>query len=150
MAYGSLLQDRRRTLHARIVEAIERLFPERLNEQVERLAHHALRGEEWEKAFAYLRRAGAKAADRLALREAEAYLEQAATVVARLPRRRDLVEQSIDLRVELRAVLFPLSEFERVRDHLSQAAILAGEVGDQAEARTVRGPAGPLPLHHRG
>jgi class 3 adenylate cyclase/tetratricopeptide (TPR) repeat protein len=131
VAYGSLLQDRRRTLHARIVEAIERLFPERLNEQVERLAHHALRGEEWEKAFAYLRRAGAKAADRLALREAEAYLEQAAAAVERLPRRRDLVEQSIDLRMELRAVLFPLSEFERVRDHLSRAAMLAGEVGDR-------------------
>src|SRR5919108_949476 len=45
VAYGSLLQDRRRALHARIVEAIEALYRERLTEQVERLAHHALRGE---------------------------------------------------------------------------------------------------------
>jgi predicted ATPase len=38
VAYGSLLQDRRRALHARITEAIEALYPERLSEQIERLA----------------------------------------------------------------------------------------------------------------
>ena len=31
VAYGSLLQERRRTLHGRIVEAIERLYPDRLS-----------------------------------------------------------------------------------------------------------------------
>jgi predicted ATPase len=44
VAYGSLLQERRRALHARIVEALEVLAGERVAEQVERLAHHALRG----------------------------------------------------------------------------------------------------------
>ena len=39
-----LLHDRRRALHARITEAIERLSTERVAEQAERLAHHALRG----------------------------------------------------------------------------------------------------------
>jgi len=61
IAYGSMLQDRRRALHARIVEALEALHPNRLAEQVERLAHHAFRGEVWEKAVTYLRQAGAKA-----------------------------------------------------------------------------------------
>ena len=60
VAYGSLLQERRRALHARIVEAIERLYPDRLAEQIERLAHHAVRGEAWEKAVTYLRQAGAQ------------------------------------------------------------------------------------------
>jgi predicted ATPase len=41
VAYGSLLQKRRRALHARTVEAIEGLYPERLAEHVERLAYHA-------------------------------------------------------------------------------------------------------------
>jgi class 3 adenylate cyclase len=50
VAYGSVLQERRRLLHARIVEAIEKLYPDRLAEEIERLAHHALRGEVWEKA----------------------------------------------------------------------------------------------------
>ena len=47
VAYGSVLQDRRRALHARIVDAIEALYADRLAEHVERLAHHALRGEQW-------------------------------------------------------------------------------------------------------
>src|SRR5262249_24392610 len=59
VAYRSLLQQRRRALHARIVDAIERLQPDRLTEQVERLGHHAFRGDVWEKAVRYLRQAGA-------------------------------------------------------------------------------------------
>ena len=66
VAYGSLLQDRRRALHARIVEAIERLYPDRLTEHIERLAHHALRGETWEKAVMHLQQAGVKALGRSA------------------------------------------------------------------------------------
>ena len=38
-------------LHAHIVEALEAPAPERVAEQVERLAHHALRGEVWDKAW---------------------------------------------------------------------------------------------------
>jgi predicted ATPase len=45
VAYQGLLHDRQRALHARIAEAIERLAPERVAEQTERLAHRALRGE---------------------------------------------------------------------------------------------------------
>ncbi len=55
VAYGSLLHERRRELHARIVEAVERLYPDRLAEHATRLAHHAFRGEVWPKALAYLR-----------------------------------------------------------------------------------------------
>ena len=39
MANGSLLQERRHTLHARIIEAIERLDLNRLAEQLDGLAH---------------------------------------------------------------------------------------------------------------
>src|SRR5262249_28158186 len=61
VAYGSLLQERRRALHARIVGALEGLARDRLTEQVERLAYHALRGEVWDKALAYCQQAGEKA-----------------------------------------------------------------------------------------
>ena len=62
VAYNSLLLEQRRGLHARIVEAIEALAPERVAEQVDRLAHHALRGEVWDKAVPYCQQAGARAA----------------------------------------------------------------------------------------
>jgi class 3 adenylate cyclase len=58
VAYGSLLQARRCALHARILEAIEALYPDRLAEHVERLAHHALQGEVWGQAVGYCRQAG--------------------------------------------------------------------------------------------
>ena len=131
VAYGSLLQDRRRGLHARIVEAIERLYPDRLTEQVERLAHHAFRGEVWDKAVAYLRQAGAKAMARSANREAVACFEQALAALAHLPETRETQEQAIDLRFDLRTSLVPLGEFERVLACLREADSLARALDDQ-------------------
>ena len=58
VAYGSVLHERRRALHARIVEVIETLYGDRLAEHVEQLAHHAFLAEVWPKAATYLREAG--------------------------------------------------------------------------------------------
>ena len=131
MAYGSLLQDRRRTLHGQIVETIERLYPDRLAEHVERLAHHAFRGEAWEKAVTYLRQAGAKAFARSANREAVAYFEQALTALTHLPETRETREQAIDVRFDLRNALFPLAEFGRIEGYLREAEALARTLDDQ-------------------
>jgi predicted ATPase len=70
VTYGGLLQERRRELHARIVDAIETLHRDRLGGEIERLAHHAVRGELREKAVYYLRQAGLKASARSAPLEA--------------------------------------------------------------------------------
>jgi class 3 adenylate cyclase/tetratricopeptide (TPR) repeat protein len=131
VAYASLLQDRRRTLHSRIAEAIERLYPDRLTEHLDRLAHHAFRGELWERAVSYLRRAGDKAFARSAGRAALAYFEQALTAVAHLPETRDTLEQAIDIRFDLRTALLPLAEFARIDSYLREAEILARKFDDQ-------------------
>jgi tetratricopeptide (TPR) repeat protein len=125
VAYGSLLQERRKGLHARIVEATERLYPDRLAEYVELLAHHAVRGEVWGEAVTYLRQAGAKAAGRSAHREAMGYFEQALAALDHLPEDRATREQAIDLRFELRNVLLPLGEQERIIGLLREAEPLA-------------------------
>jgi predicted ATPase len=59
--YGSLLQERRRALHARIVEALEGFDGHRRDEHVEALAHHAFLGEVWDRAVRYLRHVGGRA-----------------------------------------------------------------------------------------
>jgi class 3 adenylate cyclase len=105
VAYNGLLQERRRALHARIVEALEALYPDRLAEQVERLAHHAMRGEAWDKALTYNRQAGARVAASSAYREAVAYFEQALVALQQLPENRNTGEQAIDLRIGLRNAL---------------------------------------------
>jgi class 3 adenylate cyclase/tetratricopeptide (TPR) repeat protein len=130
VAYSGLLQERRRVLHGRIVEALETLSPDLLAEQVDRLAHHALRGEVWDKALLYCRQAGVKAMARSAYREAMAYFEQALAALAHLPERRDLLEQAIDLRFDLRNALLPLDEQARIFDHLRAAETLAERLDD--------------------
>jgi tetratricopeptide (TPR) repeat protein len=131
VAYGSLLHDRRRALHSRIVEAIEGLYPDRLDEHVDRLAHHALRGAIGDKALAYLRQAGAKAAARAACREAAACFEQALEVLASLGESRAVMEQAVDIRLDLYSVLDPLGAVGRMLDNLHQAEIVAETLGDQ-------------------
>jgi tetratricopeptide (TPR) repeat protein len=102
-------------LHARITEALERLSTDRGTEQAERLAHHALRGELWERAVAYLRQAGLRAMARAANREAIAHLEQALGALRRLPEIRETTELTIDIRLDLRNALMPMSGVRQIR-----------------------------------
>jgi tetratricopeptide (TPR) repeat protein len=130
VAYGSVLQDRRRALHARIMGALEALYPDRVAEQVERLAYHAFRGELWEKAVTYLRQAGAKALARSAYREAATCFEQALAALHPLPDTRQKIERAIDLRLDLRQALFPLGEFATAWEYLQEAEGLARTLDD--------------------
>jgi tetratricopeptide (TPR) repeat protein len=113
------------------LEAIEGLYPERLGDQIERLAYHAFRGEVWDKATAYFRQAGAKALARSAYNETAVCFEQALEALEHLPESRDTLEQGIDLRLDLRAALIPPGEFERLLAHLNEAETLAQALEDQ-------------------
>jgi len=130
VAYGTLLQERRRALHARIVAAMEQLHTERLAEHLEQLAHHALRGEVWDKAVVYLRQAGAKATARAANREAVMLFEQALVAVQHLPEGRLAIEQAIDLRLDLRPPLLQLGQLDRVLQLSQDAEAMAEKLGD--------------------
>ena len=140
VAYGSLLQGRRRALHARIVEAIEALYPERLAEQVERLAHHALRGEMWQKAVVFLRKAGQKAAERSAYREATTYFEKALDAFRHLSPQPECRKRMIDLHLDVSRCLLILGERAKSLDHARQAETLAESLGDERQlARAIMG-----------
>jgi tetratricopeptide (TPR) repeat protein len=130
VAYGTLLQERRRALHARIVEALEALAGERVAEQVERLAHHALRGEVWDKALAYGRQAGEKALARSAYREAVGSFEQALSALEHLPAQRDTREQAVDLRLALHSALYSFGDLGRSLALLCEAESLAEVLDD--------------------
>jgi class 3 adenylate cyclase/tetratricopeptide (TPR) repeat protein len=131
VAYGSLLQQRRRVLHASLVEAIEAMEAERLSRHLDRLAYHAFRGELWDKALRYARQAGARAMERSAYAEAVGWLEQGVAAVEHLPGRADVLGQAVDLRLDLRNALLPLGEHSRILDRLGEAARLATSLKDQ-------------------
>jgi class 3 adenylate cyclase/tetratricopeptide (TPR) repeat protein len=130
VAYGSLLQERRRVLHAKVVEAIEQRAPDRLAEQIERIAHHALRGELREKAVHYLRQAGLKTTARSALPDARVWFEQALGGLEALPESPSTLEQAFDIRLELRSVLRLLGEPRRALERLREAETCAERLHD--------------------
>ena len=150
VAYSSLLQDRRRALHVRIVETIERTYPDRLAEHVERLAHHAFLGEDWAKAVTYLQQAGAKAFARSVHREAVRCFEEALTALTHLPETRETLEQAIDLRFDLRNALLPLVEWGRIEEYLREAEALARKFNDQRRLASVSGYMSGLHLNTGG
>ncbi|HSX79239.1 MAG TPA: hypothetical protein VLQ80_11805, partial [Candidatus Saccharimonadia bacterium] len=148
VAYGSLLLERRRGLHTRLVEAIEALAPERAAEvasgakglpagrqdpnQVERLAHHALRGEVWDKAVTYCQQAGARANERAAFREAVTSFEDALQALAHLSEPGDTRVLALDLHLALGEALPPLGEYGRCLALLREAEALARGLDDRA------------------
>jgi class 3 adenylate cyclase/tetratricopeptide (TPR) repeat protein len=132
VAQGSLLQDRRRMLHRKILQALEHRDAGRGTEEVEVLAGHAVGGGVWDKAVLYLRRAGRKATARSAYGPAAGWLQEALRVLERLPEGPDTLAQAIDVRLELRLALIPLGRYQDVLALMREAETLAIELGDRA------------------
>jgi class 3 adenylate cyclase/tetratricopeptide (TPR) repeat protein len=109
VAYGSLLQERRRAIHARVVAAIETLYGDRLAEHVERLAHHAPRAGLGDKAVRYLHQAGVKAVARSANREAAELFEQALALLAEQPETPQTLAEAVDIRLALGPALIGMT-----------------------------------------
>jgi len=146
VAYASLLQDRRRQLHASIVRAIETIGPARLHEHLDALARHALRGELWDKAVYYLRQAATRAAARSAHHEALDLIEQALAALHHLPSTPDTLREAIDLHFAARNSLWPLTDHPRIFEHLKEAEALAEKLHDQHRLGQV---ASFMAQHHR-
>jgi tetratricopeptide (TPR) repeat protein len=82
--YGSILLQRRRELHSKVGQAIEVLFPDRLEEFYSLLAYHYARAENWEKAQDYLFKAGDQAGKIAADTEALSLYQEAIETYARV------------------------------------------------------------------
>jgi tetratricopeptide (TPR) repeat protein len=114
-----------------VVEAIETIYAERGSEWVDRLAHHAFRGEDWEKAVRYLRRAGERALTSSANREATEFFRQALQALGHLPQTSSTLEQAIDVRLNMRDALWALAELSEIQHHLRESEILGRALGDR-------------------
>jgi DNA-binding NtrC family response regulator/tetratricopeptide (TPR) repeat protein len=130
VAYETLPQERRRALHARLVDA---LAGDPMAAPVERLAHHALRGEVWEKAVSYGRQAGEKARNRGAAHEAVASFEQARDALGHLPESPDIGVLGIELHLSLGNMLsVAAGEHARSLALLGEAEARARRLDDRA------------------
>ncbi len=139
VAYSGVLHERRRALHMELVDAIETLYRDRLDEQVERLAHHALAGGVWERAAQFLLRAADKAIRRSAHLQAAEFLRRGLEAVARLP------ESEHKLRLELacqKAIGIAMMAAKgwaapEVAQAYARALVLCERLGDERELFTV-------------
>jgi class 3 adenylate cyclase/tetratricopeptide (TPR) repeat protein len=130
-AYDSLLRRKRRDLHRRVAQALERLYPERVEEQLGLLAHHWERAGEAERAIPYLRRAGERAAAQFANAEAVAYFGRVLDLVP---------EESVERYVLLlaREQVYELQgDREAQGRDLASLAGLAETLGDKAKRAEV-------------
>ena len=100
-AYGTLLREPRRALHARIAETLESQFPEIAESQPELLARHCTEAGLIEKAAALWGKAGQRSLERSALVEAAEQLTRALDQIAALPATPALRREQIKLQVAL-------------------------------------------------
>jgi predicted ATPase len=100
-AYGTLLREPRRALHARIAETLERQFTEVAESQPELLARHCTEAGLIEKAAGLWGKAGQRSLHRSALVEASAQIAHALGQIAALPATPALRRQQINFQVAL-------------------------------------------------
>ena len=100
-AYGTLLREPRRALHARIAEAIESQFAEIAEKQPELLARHCTEAGLIEKAAGLWGKAGQRSLERSALIEAVEQLTRALAHLAALPATSAVRREQIKLQAAL-------------------------------------------------
>ena len=105
VAYQSVLHERRKALHERTAQAIEALYPERLEDHYSDLAHHYSRSGDTQKAVEYLQLAGQQAVQRSAHAEAISHLTTALESLTALPDTPERLRQELLLQITLGPVL---------------------------------------------
>jgi class 3 adenylate cyclase/predicted ATPase len=129
-AYGTLLRERRRTLHARVVHTLESEFTDVAEKQPELLARHCAEAGLFDKAADLWGKAGRRSLARSALAEAIEQLSHALDLIATLPATRALRREQIELQVALIAPLITVKGLPETKAATERARLLI----EQAEA----------------
>jgi predicted ATPase len=132
-AYGTLLREPRRALHARIAETLEGRFADIAETQPELLARHCTEAGLIEKAAGLWGKAGQKSLARAALLEGAEQLKRALDQIATLPATPDLRREEIKLRVAFANALALIGDFVEGKEHYDRALAIY----DPAEHRPI-------------
>ena len=136
VAYGTVLQERRKALHEQTAHAIEQLFHDRLEEHYSALVHHYSRSGNTEKAIEYLHLAGQQAVQRSANVEAIGHLTDALNLLNMLPDTPERGQQEIALQITIGTALIVTKGFAapEVGQTYTRARQLCQEVGETSQA----------------
>lgn len=131
VAYNSLLVKRRKQIHEQIGEAIEELFPERLEEFCEMLAYHYSKSDNKKKACQYLKSSGAKAMRSNSAREALAFFKQGLKILGQLPGTEENKKRQVEVILLMAPIMRLFGYPEGSLEILQQGERLSKDVGDR-------------------
>jgi predicted ATPase len=131
-AYGTLLREPRRALHARIAESLERQFADVAENQPEILARHLTEAGLTERAANFWGKAGLRSLERSALAEGIEQLTRALAQIGTLPATPSLRREEIQLQVALITPLFHVKGYSA--PETKAASERAGLLIEQAQA----------------
>jgi tetratricopeptide (TPR) repeat protein len=128
--YQTLLRPRREVYHERVGKAMEALYPDHLEEVYDLLAYHYGRGNNPDKAVAYLDLVNQKAARFNAMEEAKQHFDEAMTFLDRMPETEENRRRRITLLVNQQTVMTLLLNYAEYYDQLTRYEPMAAELGD--------------------
>ncbi len=131
VAYNSLLVQKRKELHERVGIAIEELYPNRLEEFYEVLAHHFGLTDNREKSLCYLNLAGKKAKDVFADEEALNYFIKALKCFDEIPETEANKQRRIDILFEMENIYDSAGKREDQKKVIERILDLSKSVNDE-------------------
>jgi class 3 adenylate cyclase/tetratricopeptide (TPR) repeat protein len=135
-AYLSLLERHRRSMHARVGQAIESFYEGRADEVAERLALHFGRSDDTEKAVDYAILAAEKAQRRWANTEALSYFDDALRRLDTMPDTAPNRLRRIDAVLKQAEVYYALGQYRQHIEALANIRAIVEETGDPRRRAT--------------
>jgi tetratricopeptide (TPR) repeat protein len=131
VVYESILTKRKKNLHEKIGNAIEKLYADRIEEQYELLAHHYALSEHWEKAIHFGRLAAEKAHKLSQFQQAVTIYEKTAKWISKLPKNSIQQESLVAIQLELCWSNIGLGMFKKAEEVGLQAETAAKVLDDR-------------------
>jgi class 3 adenylate cyclase/tetratricopeptide (TPR) repeat protein len=147
VAYNSLLLKRRKEIHEKIGKAIEELYPERLEEFSEMLAHHYYKSDNSMKAYQYMKASGNKSNRSHSLWEAFRFFKDAINILDRLPETEEDKKEKIEVIALLSIPMGLLGYPEDSLQILQKGERLSKEYGDSRALSTFYSKIGNCQTH---
>jgi class 3 adenylate cyclase/tetratricopeptide (TPR) repeat protein len=133
VTYYSLLKTRRKELHRKVGETMEEQFAERLNEYSNIIGEHFLHGEDWERAYVYLSRAGDTAIRLYAHAEARTHFTNSLTALDHLKDSEKNIKRRVDNIIKLTVSSWLTDPADVLLKRLDEAESLIESLSESAE-----------------
>ena len=150
VAYNSLLVARRKEIHEKIGQAIEKLYPDRLEEFCEVLGYHYSVSGNLAKAYEYLKRSAKKAVRNNSLLEGTQFYKQAMEVLTQMNQSAENKREQIDLVLSMRGPMARIGDAVDYLPMLQKAERLAQESSEVTKLLQIRSALGVFYIYRGG